>query len=114
MVASDGLDDRHRGFRLADQEEKRGRTTPDELGAYGRRVERASVDVDDGAAARGYVLPQDPSARRPIDAWLRCQGNPTVARTQEEVCVDAPAVGLRRREARDPVRRVLGERVQIR
>src|SRR5213082_3348477 len=38
----------------------------------------------------------------------------TVARAEEEVCVDPPAVGLRRGQARDPVRWLFGERVENR
>lgn len=37
-----------------------------------------------------------------------------MARAEEEVRVDPPAVGLRRGEARDPLRRLLGERVENR
>ena len=50
----------------------------------------------------------------PVDARLGGDGDAAVARAEEEVRVDPPAVGLRRGEARDPVRRLLGERVEHR
>ena len=37
-----------------------------------------------------------------------------MARVEEKVCVDLPAVGLRRSEARDPLRRLFGERIKNR
>ncbi len=109
LVAADSLDDRDRRLGVADQEQKGGRATVDELVAHGRDVE-----FDDGSAAWSDVVPQDARPRGPIDTRLGCQRDSTVARAEEEVCVDLPAVGLGRGEARDPFRRLLGERVEHR
>ena len=50
----------------------------------------------------------------PVDARLGGHGDTTVARAEEEVRVDLPAAGLRRGEARDPLRWLFGERVENR
>ena len=50
----------------------------------------------------------------PVDARLGGYGDSTVSRGEEEVCVDLPAVGLRRGEARDRFRRLFGQRVENR
>jgi hypothetical protein len=68
----------------------------DELVAHGRGGERAHVEFDDGAAAWSEVVPQNAGPRCPVDTRLGCYGDSTAARAEEEVCVDLPAVGLRR------------------
>ena len=62
--------------------------------------EPAHVQFDDGAAAWNEVVPQHSDPRRPVDTRPGCYGDSTVARAQEEVSVDLPAVGLCRGEAR--------------
>lgn len=86
----------------------------DECVAHGRGGERAHVEFDDGAAAWGEVVPQYAGPGCPVDTRLGRHGDTGVARAQEEVRVDLPAAGLRRGEARDPVRRLIGERVENR
>ncbi len=86
----------------------------DEFVAHGRGGERAHVEFDDGAAARSEVVPQNAGPGCPVDTRFGCYGDSTVARAEEEVRVDLPAVGLRRGEARDPFRRLFGERVENR
>ena len=113
-VAADGPDDRHGRLRVADQEQERCRAVVDEPIADARGVERAHVQFDHGAAARSEVVAQDAGPRGPVDARLGGHGDATVARAEEEVRVDPPAAGLRRGKARDPVRRLLGERVEHR
>ena len=108
------LDDRHCRLRVADQKKEGCRAVVDEFVAHGRGGERAHVEFDDGAAAWSEVVPQDAGAGCPVDARLGCYGDSTVARTEEEVGVDLPAVGLRRGEARDPFRRLFGECVENR
>lgn len=81
--------------------------------AHRRGGRVAHVDVDDGAAVRREVVTQDAGARRPVDAArVDGHGDAAVARGEEMVRVDPPAVGLRRGEARDPRRRLFGERVE--
>jgi hypothetical protein len=72
------------------------------------------VEFDDDAAACGEVVPQNANPRCPVHTRLDCYGDSTVARAEEKVCVDLPAAGLRRGEARDPFRRLFGERVENR
>lgn len=86
----------------------------DECVAHGRGGERPRIEFDDGAAAWSEVVPQDADPRGPVDARFGRHGDPAVARVEEEVRVDPPAVGLRRGEARDPLRRLFGQRVENR
>src|SRR3954454_5357611 len=79
-----------------------------------RGSERAHVEFDDGAAAWSEVVPQNASARCPVDTRLGRDGDSAVARAQEEVRVGLPAVRLRRGEARHPFRWLFGERVENR
>jgi hypothetical protein len=111
---ADGLDDRHCRVRVADQKKESCRAIVDELVAQRRGGERAHVEFDDSAAAWSEVLPQNVGSRCPVDTRPSCYGYSTVARAEEELCVDQPAVGLRRGEARDPFRRLFGERVENR
>src|SRR5262249_24335384 len=83
-----------------------------EFVAHRRGGERAHVEFDDCAAAWSEVVPQNAGSRCPVDTRLGCYGDSTVARAQEEVYVDLPAVGLRRGEARDPFRWLFGEGVE--
>jgi hypothetical protein len=99
---------------MADQKEEGCRAIFDECVAHGRGGERAHVEFHDGAAAWSDVVPQNPGPRGPVDTRLGCYGDSTVARAEEEVCVGLPAVGLRRGEARDPFRWLIGERVENR
>ena len=111
---ADGLDNRHCRLRVADQKKEGCRAIVDEFVAHRRERERAHIEFDDGAAARSKIVPQNAGSRCPIDTLIDCYGNSTVARAEEEVCVDLPAVGLRRGEARDPFRWLFGERVKNR
>ena len=54
---ADGLDDRHRRLRMADQKKESRRAIVDEFVAHGRGGERAHVELYDGATARGEVAP---------------------------------------------------------
>lgn len=86
----------------------------DERVTQGRRAERPRVQLDHGAAARSEVVPQHARARGPVHAGLDRHGDAPVARVEQRVRVDPPAVRLRWREPRDPLRRLLGETVEHR
>src|SRR5215212_6225505 len=113
-VAADSLDDRDCRLWLADQKQEGRRASVDEFVARRRGGERAHVELEDGAAAGSERVPQNAGPRGPVDARLGCYGDSTVARAEEEVCVDLPAAGLGRGEARDPFRWLFGERVENR
>jgi len=114
LVAADGFDDRHCRIRVADQKKEGCRATVDQCVAHGRGGERAHVEFGDGAAACSEVVPQNAGSSCPVNTRLGCYGDATVARAEEEVRVDLPAAGLQRGEARDPLRRPFGERVENR
>ena len=78
------------------------------------RGERAQVELDDRAAAGSEIIPQNAGTGRPVDTRLGGHGDPAVARAEQEIGVDPPAAGLRRGEARDPLRWLLCERVEHR
>lgn len=86
----------------------------DEGVAQGLGGEVVRVEFDDGAAAGSDVVPQDAGPGRPVDARLGRHGDPVPAGAEEEVRVDPPAAGLGRGQPRDPLRRLLGERVEHR
>jgi hypothetical protein len=100
--------------RVAGQQEEGRRALGDEFVAHRGGAERVHVEFDEGAAARSEVVPQNPGPGRPVDTRLGCYGDSAVARAEQEVRVDPPAVGLRRGEACDPFRGLFGERVENR
>lgn len=114
LVLADGFDDRYRGLRVAHQKKEGRRAMVDEFVAHRRRSERAQVEFEHGAAAWSEILPQNARPGCPIDTRLDGYGDSAMARTEQEVCVDPPAMGLRRGQARDPFRRLFGERIEYR
>ena len=86
----------------------------DEFVGHVRGGKRVQVEFDDGAAAWSEVGLQNAGPRCPVGTRLGCYGDATMARAEEEVCVDLPAVGLRRGEAGDPIRWPFGESVENR
>ena len=99
---------------MADQKKQGCRAAIDEFVAYCRGGERAHVEFNDGAAAWGEVVPQNAGSRCPIDTRLDGYRDSIVARAEEEVCADLPAVRLRRSETRDSFGWLFGERVENR
>jgi hypothetical protein len=112
FVAPDRLDDRHGGFRISHQKKYGGRAMVDEFVAHGRTVNRALVEFDERAPVSGEMVPQNADPRCPVHARRGSNGDSTMARAQEEVRVDPPAMGLHRGKARDPFRWLFGEGVK--
>jgi hypothetical protein len=111
-VGADGLDDRHGRLRGADEKQEGCRAVVDE--GIAERGDRGDADLDESGAARAETVAQDAGAGFPVDRRLGCDGDAGVARGEEEVGVDLPAVGLGGGDAGDPVGRVVGEGVEDR
>lgn len=62
----------------------------------------------------GEVVAQDAGSRCPVEAGLGGDGDSSVTRFEEEVCVELPASGLSWGEARYPGRGLVGQGIEHR
>ena len=81
---ADGLHDRHRRLRVADQEQQGRRAVVDEPVAGGRWGRGACVELGQGAAVRGECSAQDAGPGRPVGAGLGGHRDPAVARARRK------------------------------
>jgi hypothetical protein len=113
-IAADGLDDRDRRFGMADQEQQGRGALPGKLVTERGKRERVHLELDDAAATQHHAVLQDTRSGGPVDARHGCHGDPPMAGIEQEVGIEPPAARLRRGDARDPIRRLLGEPIENR